>query len=110
MGLSLIAFDTDHVKRYVFGTDKLKEIRGASSLLDYLNRIVMRKYAKRFGAEPVYAHGGSGLFLIETAQAEAFGQSIQQVYRAKTGGGASITYAVSPPLPEQIKGIADDEL
>ena len=46
MELSLIAFDTDHIKRYVFATEKLKEIRGASSLLDYLNRIVMTQGLK----------------------------------------------------------------
>ena len=43
MRKSLVALDTDHIKGYVFGTDKLKEIRGASSLLDRLNRQVMRE-------------------------------------------------------------------
>jgi hypothetical protein len=42
-GLSLVAFDTDHIKEYVFGTDRLKEIRGASSLLDRLNRREMEE-------------------------------------------------------------------
>ena len=34
----LVALDTNHIKQYVFATDKLKEIRGASSILDNLNR------------------------------------------------------------------------
>jgi hypothetical protein len=38
LGKSLVAMDTDHIKQYVFATDKLKEIRGASSILDRLNR------------------------------------------------------------------------
>ncbi len=104
MGLSLIAFDTDHIKRYVFATNKLREIRGASSLLDYLNRSVMCKLANKHGAkDKIYANGGSGLFLIETERAEAFGQEVQREYSKFTGGSASITY-VYVPLPEGCTG------
>src|SRR5579883_487790 len=49
VGKSLIAFDTDHIKGYVFGTDRLKEIRGASSRLDYLNRITMKALGDQLG-------------------------------------------------------------
>jgi hypothetical protein len=55
MGFSLVALDTDHIKEYVFGTDKLKEIRGASSLLDYLNRIVMQEFADNYRADVALA-------------------------------------------------------
>jgi len=106
VGLSLIAFDTDHIKGYVFATNKLKEIRGASSLLDYLNREIMCQEAEKYGAECIYANGGSGLFSIETAQAEDFGREVQQEYRDRTAGGASITY-VHEPLPEGNENIAD---
>ncbi len=109
MGLSLIAFDTDHIKRYVFATEKLKEIRGGSSLLDYLNRIVMTQSAARYGAQPVYANGGSGQFIVATEQADSFGKEVQQNYLATTGGGASITF-VSIPLPEHITDISNDDI
>ncbi|MBA2394155.1 MAG: hypothetical protein H0V70_15615, partial [Ktedonobacteraceae bacterium] len=109
MGLSLIAFDTDHIKRYVFGTEKLKEIRGASSLLDSLNRIVMTKLANEYDAQPVYANGGSGQFIVATERADLFGKEVQQKYLAVTGGGASITF-VSIPLPEHIVDISDDDI
>ena len=33
----LVSFDTDRIKEYVFATDKLREIRGASYLLTQLN-------------------------------------------------------------------------
>jgi hypothetical protein len=33
MGQSLVAFDTDRIKDYVFATGRLAEIRGASALL-----------------------------------------------------------------------------
>jgi hypothetical protein len=46
VGLSLIAFDTNAIKQYVFGTDKLREIRGASSILDNLNRDSMINLAE----------------------------------------------------------------
>ena len=35
---SVLSFDTDRIKKYIFATSKLKEIRGASALLDSLNR------------------------------------------------------------------------
>ncbi len=102
--LSLVALDTDHIKRYVFATDKLKEIRGASSLLDHLNRHVMLQIAvdPAFRAQPVFTNGGSGLFLLDTAVARAFALRIQQAYQRETMGGASITFAIQE-LPEEIQ-------
>lgn len=96
---SLIAFDTDHIKGYVFATNRLKEIRGASSRLDYLNRHETVEAAKRQGATCIYANGGSALFLVDTEKAELLGRDVQRLYRTSTGGGASITYAIQP-LPD----------
>jgi hypothetical protein len=93
---SLVALDTDHIKDYVFATDTLKEIRGASSLLDRLNRDVMRKLAKSYGGETIYANGGSGLFLIDSGKAVKFGIQVQNEYRRLTTGGVSVTYVVQP--------------
>lgn len=97
--LSLIAFDTDHIKEYVFGTNKLKEIRGASSLLDYLNRFKMDQIARRYNATEVYANGGSGLYYVATEHAGNFGREVQQAYHDETGGRATITFA-QLPLPD----------
>jgi len=92
---SLIAFDTDHIKRYVFGTSKLKEIRGASSILDQLNRVeTVRKAESDFRATKIYANGGSALFLIDSDKAESLGKAVQNLYYDTTGGGASIAYAI----------------
>ena len=97
MPQSLLALDTDHIKRYVFGTSRLKEIRGASSLLDGLNRVEMVALAEnRFGAHTIFARGGSALFLLDSSKAEPLGKAIQQLYHEKTAGGASITYAIQP--------------
>ena len=107
---SLIAFDTDHIKHYVFGTNKLKEIRGASSILDRLNREEMVRIAKEdFGAQCIYANGGSALFIVDSdktasaeQRAEKLGQEIKMLYHRRTSGGASITYAIQP-IPENNK-------
>ncbi len=98
MSQSLIAFDTDHIKGYVFGTSKLKEIRGASSMLDHLNRDLTRNEAKKsqYKATSIYMNGGSALFLIDIEKAEELGQAVQKLYREQTGGGASISYAIQP--------------
>jgi hypothetical protein len=103
---SLIAFDTDHIQEYVLGTNRLKEIRGASTILDRLNRYETVDIAWRnFDTQRIYAHGGSALFLVDSQQAEALGQAVQKLYRDKTGDGASITYAIQAipdPAPANI--------
>ena len=96
MSQSLIAFDTNHIKGYVFGTNRLKEIRGASSILDSLNRDKTVEIAKGFGARKVFAHGGGALFIVDSHQAGVLGQAVQRLYHEETGGGASITYALQP--------------
>jgi hypothetical protein len=83
VGKSLVALDTDHIKGYVFGTNKLKEIRGASSLIDTLNRKEMERLAHSVdpNAVQVYANGGSGLFLLDSDKADDFGKMVQGEYR-----------------------------
>lgn len=98
MSQALLAFDTDHIKRYVFGTNKLKEIRGASSILDFLNRVETPGIVRDEGRteKTIYAHGGSALFVVDADKAEQIGKRVQKLYHERTGGGASITYAVQP--------------
>jgi hypothetical protein len=109
----LVALDTNHIKGYVFATDKLKEIRGASSRLDHLNRRVMRDIADdpALHARRVYTNGGAGLFLIEAGRlaAERFGEEVQQAYRQETEGGASITFAVED-IPDSVVDAWNDPI
>jgi hypothetical protein len=104
VGLSLVALDTDHIKQYVFATDKLKEIRGASSILDKLNREEMDRivHDADSGAQKIYANGGSGLFLVATDKADEIRQHIHQEFHRKTFGGATVTYVVQE-IPDSIK-------
>ena len=39
----VVVIDTPSIKNYVFGTDLLNEVRGASARLDTLNRSEMEK-------------------------------------------------------------------
>ncbi len=98
MQRTLVAFDTDKIKGYVFGTDRLKEIRGASSILDYLNRQVMREIAIEMSLKYriIYANGGAGLFLVEADEAtvKEFALRVKRAYTKRTHGGSSITYVL----------------
>ncbi len=104
MGLSLIAFDTDHIKQYVFGTDKLREIRGASSILDYLNRFGMTDLAEdpSYHAQRCLQMVAEGFFSLDLDKAHEFGEAVQRMYHIGTGDAASITYVVQA-LPNKYK-------
>ncbi len=110
MQKSLVAFDTDHIREYVFGTDRLKEIRGASSLLDRLNRQEMVAVAHECGIKDdaiIYKNGGSGLFVVDEKKAGEFGERVKRAYREKSGGRASVTVAVQDIPDSSESTIAD---
>ena len=94
----LVSFDTDRIKEYVFATGKLKEIRGASAILDELNRWDMVEKAQKFNAETIYANGGSGMFIVPETSAVAFVQAVEKEYHLQTLTG-SITSAITD-LPD----------
>ena len=100
MKKNLVLLDTDHIKRYVFATDTLKEIRGASALLDELNRIDMKRVAQQIDpdAETIYANGGAGLFMVAADDPDTLIQRVQQEYRQTTVAG-SIS-GVAEALPD----------
>ena len=104
MSRSLLAFDTDRIKEYVFATDPLKEIRGASRLLDTLNRKDMPWLA---GGTCYYAHGGSGLFVVPTSDVAAIVDRVKRAYAESTAGAATITGA-AVPLPPDFDETRDD--
>ncbi|HEY1350592.1 MAG TPA: hypothetical protein VGF67_13290 [Ktedonobacteraceae bacterium] len=109
----LVALDTRHIKRYVFATDKLKEIRGASATLDLLNRHVMEDVARELGihVRKVFANGGAALFLIDGDEqtAQQFGRRIQQRYHKETFAGVSITFAVQK-IPEHVANAWEENI
>jgi len=85
----LLVFDTDKIKEFVFGTNKLKEIRGASSILDDLNRNRTFKELQRIfdldDDDKIYANGGSAVFKnIPESRANEGIAVIKELYRKNT--------------------------
>jgi CRISPR/Cas system-associated protein Cas10 (large subunit of type III CRISPR-Cas system) len=66
---------------------------------------------KEFGAEEVFANGGSALFLIKGDEevAKRFGTRVRQKYYEKTGGGAALTFATQG-IPEHVKDVWNDNV
>lgn len=102
----LLLLDTDKIKDYVFSSSKLKEIRGASILLEYLNiyltpvvieKTLKDKYDNRSIEElyhVIYLDGGSGKVEFKSREDAIFcGERVKELYKtiSKT---ASITWAV----------------
>ena len=102
MSKSLLAFDTNRIKEYVFATGKLQEIRGGSGILDRLNRVEMPRLLGISADDQIYANGGGGLFVVETSKAEDAIQRVQKAYHQATQA-VSIT-GVSATLPELYDG------
>ena len=101
----VIVIDTPAVKKYVFGTDPLNEVRGASARLDWLNRVVMKERLRKHPAmakvkiDPVYANGGSAQFLVhgghEVAVKTACSSMVRYI-REQTGGEVQMVYGIAP--------------
>lgn len=107
MSQQLLAFDTDQIKDYVFATGALRDIRGASALLDRLNRDSTVRTVARCapGAEMVYAQGGSALFVVDSAHTDVSLRAIERLYRDETDT-AGIT-GVAVDLPAAFDGRAN---
>jgi CRISPR-associated protein Cas10/Cmr2 subtype III-B len=83
----LATWDTDKIKDYVFATSRLREIRGASALLDELNDDeVARIVGNSVGMDGIiYAGGGTALALLDSeAQFHQVTQEIERKYRKET--------------------------
>lgn len=113
----LVCLDTDKIKDYVFATNKLKEIRGASAILDELNQyitfnILQEKFgdgnysydgksknwipnnnkADHINWEVIFMGGGSGkIIFTNECYAQEFCKIIQEKYWESTDNTASIT-------------------
>src|SRR5437016_5880725 len=98
----LVVSDTPGIKEFVFGTDALAEVRGASALLDRLNRKetkrILDRALRRSGgriARTVYANGGASQFLVDARAPAAVLDALAELssfYRAETGGEVRIAF------------------
>ena len=96
--------DTPSVKQFVFGTDPLTEIRGASALLDRLNRhdteSILRQFIEKRGGklEKIYANGGSAQFLFSGCPPAEVEQSLNELvrfYHQETGNEVNLVYGLA---------------
>lgn len=101
----VIVIDTPSIKKYVFGTDSLNEVRGASARLDHLNRVEMKRCLRDYltphgvQVEPIYANGGSAQFLVhecDAPTARAACTSMVQYIHEQTGGEVRVVYGIAP--------------
>lgn len=90
----LVCFDTDRIQDYVFATQKLREMRGASALLTSLNtqdRVEQTIAATVSSCETVFFAGGAGALLVDgREEAENAVAAVEALYLKETYS-ASIT-------------------
>jgi hypothetical protein len=80
----LAVIETQRVKGYLFASPMLRETRGASLLLDRLNRRETRAILEEMGGRSVYLGGGSGRALFESREkAEEFALRVRALYRER---------------------------
>lgn len=90
----LVSFDTDRIKDYIFATNSLKEIRGASAIL--VETEAQRAQDLKIKDEDViYSAGGSGsFFAADKESADVLTGQIERHFRWRTGGGSITTIVV----------------
>jgi len=92
----VVVVDTPGIKKFVFGTDALAEVRGGSALLDRLNRFGMEDCwhkASVGNVQTVFANGGTGQFIVtaaDRADIEAAVNRLAAFYHQETGGEVHI--------------------
>ncbi|MFN8578246.1 MAG: hypothetical protein U0354_15520 [Candidatus Sericytochromatia bacterium] len=91
----LLVYDTSGIKNYIFGTAKLKEIRGASAILDILNRVKSEKIIENIcnNIEKIYTNGGTGQFIlkyIDENKINLIEQELCNAYSKETINGVNL--------------------
>lgn len=99
----LVVIETQRVKGYLFASPILRETRGASLLLDKLNRDETRKLLGRYlSHECIYLGGGSGRLLFDSeSAAESFAREVRQLYEDRTTS-ARVSVEVLPRLENEL--------
>ena len=105
-GAFLVQIDVPSIKSYVFGTDPLNEVRGASAWLDRLNRYEMERvldeHLETADLETIYANGGSAQFIVRRCDADIVESACRRMVRFvrdRTGGEVRPAYGIAP-LPD----------
>lgn len=98
----VVVVDFPGIKKYVFGTDRLVEIRGASALLDWLNREKLPDQIKtRYpgsASRCIFVGGGSGQFIINDSP-EGISQALYEIQGLVYGHSCGALRLVSGIAP-----------
>ena len=85
MAKFIVAIETVKIKEFLFSTNKLKVIRGASYLLDYLNRVEVPKILKRKDRvkeeEIIYIGAGNAKFFVERKNKEEAEKIVKDIIK-----------------------------
>ena len=82
MAKFIVAIETVKIKEFLFSTNKLKVIRGASYLLDYLNQVEVPKILEKNGItkeERIYVGAGNAKFFVERDSKEEAEQLVKKI-------------------------------
>ena len=96
----LIVMGIPSIKKYVFGTDRLKEIRGASALLDNLIRNEIEEYLKNCAdlkeVKMVFSRGGSAQCIVKADQQilKRCLRELEGLFINKTAGGLRLIWGM----------------
>jgi len=80
----IVAIETVKIKEFLFSTNKLKVIRGASYLLDYLNQVEVPKILEKNGItkeERIYVGAGNAKFFVERETEEEAEQLVKKIIK-----------------------------
>lgn len=83
MAKFIVAIETVKIKEFLFSTNKLKVIRGASYLLDYLNQVEVPKILKKEGRvkeeDIIYVGAGNAKFFVERDSKEEAEKVVKEI-------------------------------
>jgi len=83
MAKFIVAIETVKIKEFLFSTNKLKVIRGASYLLDYLNQVEVPKILKKDkrveDKDIIYVGAGNAKFFVERENKEEAEKVVKEI-------------------------------
>mgnify|MGYP001011097640 FL=1 len=85
MAKFIVAIETVKIKEFLFSTNKLKVIRGASYLLDYLNQVEVPKILKKDkrveDKDIIYVGAGNAKFFVERETKEEAERIVKEIIK-----------------------------
>ncbi len=78
----IVAIETVKIKDFLFSTNKLRVIRGASFLLDYLNQVEVPKILEENGVKEenkIYVGAGNAKFFVEGQTKEEIEEKVKKI-------------------------------